>query len=281
MRPQLFREVRAVRVAVLVKQVPATEDVRIDDATGTMIREGVEAELNPLDLHAVEEAVRLRERFGAREIVALSMGPLRAAKALRSALAMGCDRGVLLSDAKFAGSDTLATARTLASGLRREGAFDLVLSGERATDGETGQVGPAVGRILGMSPLVFVSAVESVGDGRIVVRRAVEGGHERVEAPLPAMLSVVKEINVPRLCTLGGRMRARRAEIPVVGAAELDIPDDRLGLAGSPTRVVRVSYPHVVRKGRILSAKDGLDAALDEILGVLESRGIARGGERA
>ena len=139
-----------MRIAVLVKQVPATENVKIDEATGTMIREGVEAELNPLDLHAVEEAVRIKERLGKEtEITVVSMGPRGAEKAVRSALAMGCDRGVLLSDRKFAGSDTLATARTLAAGLQKRGGFDLVLSGERATDGETGQVGPAVGRILG------------------------------------------------------------------------------------------------------------------------------------
>lgn len=262
-----------MRVAVLVKQVPATENVKIDETTGTMIREGVEAELNPLDLHAVEEAVRFKERFEGTEVVAISMGPLGAKKALKAAIAMGCDRGVLLSDRKFAGSDTLATARTLAAGLVHEGGFDLALSGERATDGETGQVGPAVGRILDMSPLTFVSEVESVGADTIVVRRAVEGGHERVEAPLPAMLSVVKEINVPRLCTLGGKIRAKKAEIPVVGAAELSIPEEHLGLAGSPTKVVRVSYPQITRKGKKLSATDDLDAALDAIRGLLADRG--------
>ena len=262
-----------MRVAVLVKQVPATENVKIDETTGTMIREGVEAELNPLDLHAVEEAVRLKERFEGTEVVVISMGPLGAKKALKAAIAMGCDRGVLLSDRKFAGSDTLATARTLAAGLLHEGGFDLALSGERATDGETGQVGPAVGRILDMSALTFVSEVESVGAGKIVVRRAVEGGHERVEAPLPAMLSVVKEINVPRLCTLGGKVRAKKAEIPVVGADELNIPQEHLGLAGSPTKVVRVSYPQITRKGKKLSASDDLDAALDAIRGLLADRG--------
>jgi electron transfer flavoprotein beta subunit len=263
-----------VRVAVLVKQVPATENVKIDESTGTMIREGVEAELNPLDLHAVEEAVRLKERFEGTEITVISMGPPQAKKAVKAAIAMGCDRGTLLSDGKFAGSDTLATARTLAAGIVREGAFQIVLSGERATDGETGQVGPAVGHILGMSVLTFVSGVESVGEDRIVVRRAVEGGHERVEAPLPAMLSVVKEINVPRLCTLGGKIRAKRTEIPLVGAKELGLPEEHLGLAGSPTKVVRVSYPQITRNGKKVPASDDLNAALDAIRELLADRRI-------
>ena len=257
-------------IAVLVKQVPATENVKIDESTGTMIREGVEAELNPLDLHAVEEAVRIKERLGeGTEVTVVSMGPRGAEKAVRSALAMGCDRGVLLSDRKFAGSDTLATARTLAAGLQKRGGFDLVLSGERATDGETGQVGPAVGRILGYSVLTFVSSVESLDRESIVVHRAVEGGHERVKAPLPALLSVVKEINVPRLCTLKGKMDAKKADLSVLGAEDIPLAAECLGLAGSPTKVVRVSYPQITRSGKKISAADDLPGALDEIVALL------------
>ena len=264
-----------MRIGVLVKQVPATENVRIDEETGTMVREGVEAELNPLDLHAVEEAVRLKDRLGeGTEITVISMGPPQAQKAVRAAIAMGCDRGLLLSDRRFAGSDTLATARTLAAGVQKAGGFDLLLSGERATDGETGQVGPAVGQILGLSVLTFVSAVESAAKDSLVVRRAVEGGHERVEAPLPAMLSVVKEINTPRLCTLGGKIRAKKTEIPVLGADDLPIPPEHLGLPGSPTKVVKVSYPQITRSGKKVAAADSLNGAVEEILSVLRGRGI-------
>lgn len=264
-----------MRIGVLVKQVPATENVKIDEKTGTMMREGVEAELNPLDLHAVEEAVRFKERLGEEtEVTVISMGPPQAQKAVRAAIAMGCDKGMLLSDRRFAGADTLATARTLAAGVKQAGGFDLILSGERATDGETGQVGPAVGEILDMSVLTFVSAVESTENGSLVVRRAVEGGHERVETSLPAMLSVVKEINVPRLCTLGGKVRAKKAEIPVLTADDLPLPAEHLGLAGSPTKVVKVSYPQITRTGNRVSASDSLDGALDAIIELLRTRQI-------
>lgn len=263
-----------MRIGVLVKQVPATENVKIDEKTGTMIREGVDSELNPLDLHAVEEAVRLKERLGGdAEITVISMGPPQAQKAVKAAIAMGCDGGLLLSDRRFAGSDTLATARTLASGVKQAGHFDLLLSGERATDGETGQVGPAVGEILNLPVLTFVSAVESFSDGYLTVQRGVEGGHERVQAPLPAMISVVKEINVPRLCTLGGKLRAKKTVIPVLGADDLPLPQEHLGLAGSPTKVVKVSYPQITRSGKKISAVDNPDGAVEAILSLLGARG--------
>ena len=261
-----------MRMAVLVKQVPATENIRIDEKTGTMSREGVEAELNPLDLHAVEEAVRLKERLGG-EITVISMGPPTARRAVASAIAMGCDRGCLISDRKFAGSDTLATALTLAEGIRKCGEFDVILAGERATDGETGQVGPAVGRYLGASVVTYVSKVASVEESRIVLERAVEGGHETISAPLPALLCVVKEINTPRLCTLSGKMRARRTEIPLLDAASLGIPDSKLGLNGSPTKVVRVMYPQITRNGKIFSMADDPDGAVRAVFDLLRERG--------
>lgn len=261
-----------MRMAVLIKQVPATENIKIDEKTGTMIREGVEAELNPLDLHAVEEAVRLKERLGG-EITVISMGPPAARRAIASAIAMGCDRGFLISDRKFAGSDTLATSLTLAAGVRKAGEFDLIFAGERATDGETGQVGPAVGRYLGASVFTYVSKVASVEGGRIVLERAVEGGHETVAAPLPALLCVVKEINGPRLCTLAGKMRARRTEIPLLDAASLGIPDAKLGLGGSPTKVVRVMYPQITRNGKIFSAADDPDGAVRAVFDLLREHG--------
>ena len=191
------REERILRIAVLIKQVPAVDTVKIDEKTGTMIRDGVEAELNPLDLHAVEAAVRLKESrpAGEVEITAVTMGPPAALKAVRYAIAMGCDKGLLLSDRKFGGADTLATARTLSRALLAAGPFDLLLAGERATDGETGQVGPACAELMGVTVLSYVSAIDELTDERIRVTRAVEGGHETVEAPLPAIVIPVKEMN--------------------------------------------------------------------------------------
>jgi len=131
-----------MRIVVLVKQVPSTDKVKLDEKTGTMVRSAMEAELNPLDLYAVEEAVRIKEKTEGTEITVISMGPPNATYAIREAIAMGCDKGVLLSDSAFAGADTWATACTLSSGVKKLGEFDLIFSGERATDGETGQVGP-------------------------------------------------------------------------------------------------------------------------------------------
>ncbi|MDR1621358.1 MAG: electron transfer flavoprotein subunit beta/FixA family protein [Synergistaceae bacterium] len=263
---------KSLRIAVLIKQVPATENVKIDPETGVMIREGLEVEVNPLDLHAIEEAVRIKEKVSAHA-TAVTMGPPSAEKAARYAIAMGCDEGVVVTDRTFAGSDTLATANVLAETLRKLGGFDLVLAGERATDGETGQVGPAVGSFLGIPVLTYVSKLEIQGD-RALVQRAVEGGHERLSAPIPALAVVVKEINVPRLCTLGGKLKAKKAAIRVLTFEDLGLPRERVGLAGSPTKVVKVGYPQVTRKGRKVSVAGDFDGAMTELERFLADAGM-------
>jgi len=149
-----------MRIAVLVKQVPATDKVKMDEKTGTMVRSAMESELNPLDLYAVEEAVRLKERIEGTEITVISMGPPAASDAIREAIAMGCDKGILLSDKAFAGADTWATALTLSTAIKKVGDFDLIFAGERATDGETGQVGPSVAAQLNMPALTYVSKLK-------------------------------------------------------------------------------------------------------------------------
>ncbi len=264
-----------MKIAVLVKQVPAVDTVKIDEKTGTMIRDGVEAELNPLDLHAVEAAVRIKESRAAGNvrITAVTMGPPAAQKAVKYAIAMGCDDGLLLSDRKFGGADTLATARTLAASLKKSGPFSLYLAGERATDGETGQVGPACAQMLGISVLTYVSSIEELTEEKIRVVRSIEGGHETVEAALPAMVIPVKEMNVPRLCTLGGKLRAKAAEIPLETAEALSLTAEDAGLTGSATQVVNVTYPKVTRHGRKVTAADGFDDAVKEIMAALEEKG--------
>ncbi|MEA4873348.1 MAG: electron transfer flavoprotein subunit beta/FixA family protein, partial [Synergistaceae bacterium] len=226
-----------MRIAVLVKQVPAVDNVKIDENTGTMVREGVEAELNPLDLHAVEAAVRIKESMpeGSVEITAITMGPPQAKASAAYAVSMGCDRGVLVSDKKFGGSDTLATSRTLAKAIKKLGSFDIILAGERATDGETGQVGPAAAEFLQIPALTYVSSIDKLNDKYIEVTRSIEGGHEKLRAPLPAMVIPVKEMNIPRLCTLGGKLRAKKTEIPLLNADDLELDENSTGLKGSAT----------------------------------------------
>ena len=241
-----------MRILVAVKYVPDTDEIRIDETTGTVVREGIPGIINPLDLYAVEEGLRLKEKWGG-EIVALSMGPPKAAEALREALSMGVDRAVLLTDGRFAGSDTWATANTLSKAVRKLGHFDLILCGERATDGETGQVGPELGAMLDLPVITYVSRIKDLrpphgGEpGWIRCCRLTEEGYQRLEAPLPALLTVVKEINEPRLPTFRGKSRARRTEIKVLSLEDLALSPQETGLQGSPTRVVKVFYPSLAR----------------------------------
>ncbi len=263
-----------MKIAVLIKQVPAVDTVKINETTGTMEREGVESELNPMDLHALEAAIRIKEKGADVRVTALTMGPPQARKVLMDAVAMGCDDAVLFSDRKFAGADTLATARVLAAGIGKLGGFDMVFSGERATDGETGQVAPAVAEFLGVPALTFVSAVKELSKGEATAERATEGGHETLKSPLPAVFSVVREINRPRLMTLGGKLRAKGVEIPTWDAAALGLSDDRIGLRGSPTRVSKVMYPKVTRTGeKFFFAIDG-EGAMGALKRFLSDKGF-------
>lgn len=262
-----------MRIVVPIKQVPETNAVKMDEATGTMIREGVEAIINPLDLYAIEIAIRLREQHGG-EVVAVSMGPPKALSALKEAIAMGCDSAVLLSDKAFAGSDTWATSYVLAAAMQRTGAFDLIVCGERATDGDTGQVGPGIASFLDLPVVSYVSKVDEVGKGSIRVHRLVEDGYEVLEMSLPGVLTVVKEVADPRLPTLRGKQKARKADIPVWTAKDMNADPAKLGLNGSPTRVVKIFRPTVARQCEKLPAGDeaAIAAAADKVVEFLQKR---------
>ena len=262
-----------MRIIVPIKQVPETADVKMDEETGTMVREGVESIINPLDLYAIELALVLRERHGG-EVIVISMGPAQAVKALWEALAMGCDSAVLLSDRAFAGSDTWATSYVLAAAVRQVGDVDLIICGERATDGETGQVGPAIAAMLDMPAATYVSQFEDLQDGHIRVKRMVESGWQVLRLKLPALLTVVREVANPRLPTLRGKQRAKATDIPIWQAGDLDVEADKLGLTGSPTRVVKIHRPKVARDCRKLVANDAdsIASAVDEVLALLNER---------
>lgn len=253
-----------MRCIVPIKQVPETNSVKMDEKTGTMIRDGVEAIINPLDLYALEAAFRLRERHGG-EVVALTMGPSKAVTALREAIAMGADRGVLLSDKAFAGADTWATSRVLAAAVQRLGidGQTLILCGERAVDGDTGQTGPALASWVDLPVVTYVSSIDEgkeaaggTGAGCCRLERLTEDGYELLEMKLPGVVTVVKEIAAPRLPTLRGKQRAKAAEIPCWGRDELGLSPECLGLAGSPTRVVSLARPRVSRTCEKIAAPD-------------------------
>ena len=263
-----------MNIIVPIKQVPETSNVRMDEETGTMIREGVESIVNPLDLYAIETALNLKETQEAR-VTVLSMGPSKAEKAIKEAISMGCDDGILLSGAGFAGSDTWATAYALSKAIEKLRPFDLIITGVRATDGDTGQVGPGIASFLDLPLSTFTSAIQEVGEGSIVVERMVEEGYETWRLPLPCLLTVVKEISYPRLPTLRGKQRAREMEVPVWGVGDLDVEDGALGLKGSPTRVVKIDRPRVTRNGRIIDVRSsGVREAVRELLDVLDEKGL-------
>ncbi|WP_176011634.1 electron transfer flavoprotein subunit beta/FixA family protein [Victivallis sp. Marseille-Q1083] len=244
-----------MRIIVPIKQVPETKAVKLDETTGTVIRQGVETIVNPLDLYAVEAALTLKSRCGG-SITAVTMGPPQAAKALKEVLSMGVDDAVLISDRAFAGSDTWATGTILARAIRTLGHFDLILCGERATDGDTGQVGPELAAALGLPAATYVSAIGRLADNQAVVTRLLERGREELLLDLPALLTVVKEIGEPRLPTLNGKLRAKAAAIPVLNQQQLQLPEEYIGLKGSPTRVVKIFRPPLTRRCTLLRAGD-------------------------
>ncbi|MDK2903468.1 MAG: electron transfer flavoprotein beta subunit [Clostridiales bacterium] len=262
-----------MRIVIPIKQVPETGNVKMDEETGTMIREGVESIINPLDLYAIEVGIRIKEQFGG-EITVLSMGPQKAMEAIREAIAMGCDQGVLISDRKFGGADTWATSYTLSQAIKKIGQFDLILCGERATDGDTGQVGPGIASFLDLPLSTFTSEIVYIDEHMMQVKRLVEGGYELLELPLPCLLTVVKEISDPRLPTLRGKQKAKKIDIPVWGPNDIEADPSNIGLKGSPTRVVKTFHPQVSRNGKKLVARDteSINKAVDELIEFLKDR---------
>jgi electron transfer flavoprotein beta subunit len=231
-----------MKIVVCIKQVPATNDAKIDPETKRIIREGLKAILNPFDTYAVEEAVQLRAKFGG-EVIVLSMGPEKAALAIREAISVGADRGILLSDRAFGGSDTWATSYVLAKAIEKIGDVDLVICGKQAVDGDTAQVGPGIAAHLDWVQATYVMAVDDATDRSINVRRMHEDGYDICQLDFPAVLTVVKDINTPRVPTLKGRLASQKSEIPVWKPADIGTDLDKIGLDGSPTRVVKTSPP--------------------------------------
>ncbi len=233
-----------MNIVVCIKQVPDTRNVRLDPETNTLKREGVESIVNPFDMYAVETALRLKDEFGGT-VTALTMGPPQAEAALRQVVEYGVDEAVLLSDRAFAGADTWATSYTLAKGIEKIGQVDLIVCGKQAVDGDTAQVGPELAEQLGLPFVCFVRRLAEVdpSGGRMVVERLMDDGYDVVEASLPALITVVKEIGEPRVPSLRGKMKAKKLTIPVYGAADLNAAPDCVGLAGSPTQVVEVFAP--------------------------------------
>jgi electron transfer flavoprotein beta subunit len=245
-----------MKVVVCIKQVPDTHQIKLDPQTHTLKREGVEAILNPFDLYALEEGLRVRERLGGR-LTVITMGPPQAEAALREAISYGADEAVLLSDRAFAGADTWATSLTLAAGIKKIGGADLIFCGKQAIDGDTAQVGPGLAEHLGIPHVAFVRKLVTIEDGKARVERLMDDGVDLLETGLPALFTVVKEINTPRPPSLKGKMRAKTQQIPVLGINDLALTPESVGLAGSFTQVVSVFAPQ--RRGN----REMLEGAVD------------------
>jgi electron transfer flavoprotein beta subunit len=260
-----------MNIVCCIKQVPDTTEVRIDPERGTLIREGVASILNPLDAHAIEGAVALREHSGGT-VTALSMGPPQAEAVVREAVARGCDRGVLLTDRAFAGADTWSTSYTLAAAIRQMGDVQLVLCGKQAVDGDTAQVGPGIAVHLGWPHAAYVRRVVEAGDEAVVAERLTDEGDEMLRLRLPAVLTVLKDLNHPRFPSLVSQMEARRCAIDRWGADEVDGDPAEFGLEGSPTRVVKVFTPPPRGECRMLQGD--ADAVADGVIDALRERSL-------
>ncbi|MBN2453656.1 MAG: electron transfer flavoprotein subunit beta/FixA family protein [Candidatus Omnitrophica bacterium] len=243
-----------MNVIVCIKQVPNTTDVKIDPVTNTLIRDGVESVINPFDAYAIEEGVRLKERFGGK-VTVISMGPPQAENALKEAISLGCDEAVLVSDRKFAGSDTWATSYTLSCAIKKVGNYDIILCGKQASDGDTAQVGPGISTHLDIPQVTYVKKIEDIKDNKARVDRMTEEGYDVLETPLPCLLTVVKEINTPRMPSLKGMMKAKSAQVAKWNAGDIEADPKSIGLDGSPTRVVRIFTPPPRKGGEIIKGE--------------------------
>jgi len=250
-----------LKIVVSIKQVPDADDLRIDPVTNNLVREGVPAVINPPDLHAIEEAVRLKERYGGKTIV-ITMGPSQAETALREALAMGIDEAYLISDRAMAGADTWATSYTLSRAIQKLGGADLVIFGRRAVDGETEQVGPQTAKWLGIPVIGYVSQIKSIDKEKIVAVRTTEFDEEVVEAPIPALITVLETPNnKPRQPDIMSLIKAKTTKITVWNKDDIQADPTKIGLAGSPTKVIKVSPPPKTRKAEIIDGKNDVEKA--------------------
>ena len=265
-----------MQVVVCVKQVPDTTNVRINPETNTLMREGVESIVNPFDEYALEQGLRLKDRFGAR-LTVISMGPPQATAVLKEALARGADDAFLVSSRAFGGADTLATSYTLAQAIRKAcgGVPDLVLFGKQAIDGDTAQVGPGVSEFLNVPLVTYVKRL-SVKEGTFSVECVMDDGVVTVEGNFPAVMTVLKDADAPRFAPLAGAIRAAKSTITVLNEKDVEADPAKIGLKGSPTKVVTIFPPPVKGGGEKVVATG--EAAAKAILDFMERKGLVKHG---
>ena len=246
-----------MKIIVTVKQVPDTQEVKIDPKTGTLIREGVPSIINPEDKNAIEEALRIKERHDDVDVTVLSMGPPQAESALREALTMGADGAVLVSDRAFSGADTLATSYLLSRAIKKIGKYDLILCGRQAIDGDTGQVGPQLAEVLDLPQATYAEEISIRGNG-VTVKSNFDSVTRVIEMKTPALITVTKRINRPRFKTMNGVLRAfRDKKVATWTKDDLKLNPMRIGINGSPTWVRKTFVPSHNRDGLVIEKKSG------------------------
>ncbi len=250
-----MQEDKQMNIVVCIKQVPDAESVKWDHKTGTLIRDGVKSVINPFDYHAIEAALTLKDVLGAK-VTAITMGPPQAQEAIREAMSMGVDDGVVVSDRAFAGADTLATTYTLSKAIERLGDVDAVFCGKQAIDGDTAQVGPGLAVRLGFPCVTYAAGMDVLEGGKgLRIKRMSEQGYDMVEVEFPVVVTVLSLLNVPRVPSLKNKMRAKKAEIPMWSASDIGADPSRIGLAGSPTKVHSTYIPKFEAKREFLEGE--------------------------
>ncbi|MDR2356844.1 MAG: electron transfer flavoprotein subunit beta/FixA family protein [Oscillospiraceae bacterium] len=242
-----------MKIIVCAKQVPDTNEVKIDPVKGTLIREGVPSILNPDDANALEEALALKEKYPGTTVSVISMGPPQANYMLRECLALGADDAYLLSSRAFGGADTCATSTTIAAGIRKLGGCDIILAGRQAIDGDTAQVGPQTAQRLGFPSVTYVQKIREIKEKSVVVERQLEDGYEVIEVQIPCLLTAVKELNEPRYMSVKSIEDAYKKEITVWGESDVSLAPEDCGLKASPTQVFRSFTPPPKGRGEMLS----------------------------
>lgn len=253
-----------MKIVVCIKQVPDTTEIKINPATGTLIRDGVPSIMNPDDKGGLEMALRMKERYGAH-VTVITMGPPQADIMLREAMAMGADRAILLTDARFAGSDTLATSYALSSALRNL-EWDMIVTGRQAIDGDTAQVGPQIAEHLGLPQISYVAGVEYDGNATLTVRKETEDGYQTLEVGMPCLLTVLASAYPARYMSVAGIVEAYKREVEIWNASLPGVEETKLGLKGSPTRVVKSFGKSLKGAGEVFEVEP------EEAVGIIISR---------
>jgi electron transfer flavoprotein beta subunit len=245
-----------MKIIVCIKQVPDTNEVKLDPKTGTLIRDGVPSIINHDDMNALEEALALKDKYKDVEITVLTMGPPQADVALREALAMGADKAILVCDRAVAGSDTWATSNTLTAAINKIGSYDIIFCGRQAIDGDTAQVGPQIAEKLDLPQVTYVQKLEINGD-TVTAQRAMEDGYEVIEVKMPCLLTAIKELNAPRYASVRGIFDAyREKNVEMWSAKDIEVNPEIIGLNGSPTNVRKTFTPSPKGKGVMLEGCD-------------------------